>query len=100
MSQTRVFLPRSAANQARAAAMVVLPTPPLPVTKTSLRSRRSATHRRAEPDPALVAGRVELDVSDPRRRHPDLATLAVGQPQDAAVAADGLLHLGRELIGV
>ncbi len=40
-SATSVRLPCCAARSASEAAMVVLPTPPLPVTNSSLRSRRS-----------------------------------------------------------
>ena len=64
-----------AARMASAAAIVVLPTPPLPVTKSSRRSSRSvgaAPDRRGqapEAHPALAVGRPDLDVGDLRRGH-------------------------------
>ena len=97
----------------QAAATVVLPTPPLPVTKTSLAGggRRAARHRRpasvtcrprtgsggAESDPALRGGRPDLDVGDLDHRHTHLAALPVGQPEDAVAGLEQLLDVGTTL---
>ena len=82
-SQTRVRLPRSAASRARPAATVVLPTPPLPVTNSSRRSRRSRI-RTPKPMRRSESRGADLDVGDLVGRHADLAAPAVGDPHDAA----------------
>src|SRR4051794_11833754 len=92
--------------------MVLLPTPPLPVTKSSLRSSsavmgwprrwRSAVRQAplaAEPDVAAVVGPADLDVRDLLGRDTDLASLAVGQPEHPAVG-QSLGHVGLERVGV
>src|SRR3546814_14730499 len=84
--------------------MVVLPTPPLPVTKSRRRSRSSVMsgpsasdpgELSAEPDATIVGRGADLDVGQLGRRHAHLAALAVGEPARAAVGAgrlDLLLH--------
>ena len=96
-SQTSVRLPCCAASSASDAAIVVLPTPPLPVTNSSWRSSRSVgmgptrpAGSAAEADAALVLGAADLDVGDLVDGHADLAALAVGEPQGAAVREGGV----------
>src|SRR3546814_16731901 len=81
--------------------MVVLPTPPLPVTKSRRRSRSSVMsgpsasdpgELSAEPDATIVGRGADLDVGQLGRRHAHLPTLAVGEPERAAVG-DGCLAL-------
>src|SRR3546814_4563477 len=68
--------------------MVVLPTPPLPVTKSRRRSRSSVMsgpsasdpgELSAEPDATIVGRGADLDVGQLGRRHAHLAALAVGE---------------------
>src|SRR3546814_2053617 len=70
--------------------MVVLPTPPLPVTKSRRRSRSSVMsgpsasdpgELSAEPDATIVGRGADLDVGQLGRRHAHLPTLAVGEPE-------------------
>src|SRR5436305_7403114 len=110
ISQRRVRLPRLAARRASDEATVVLPTPPLPVTKRSLRSRMSAGTRRPAPagassggteaDPAVLAGHAHLDVGHPGHRHADPPASAVGQPQDGVGAAEGRVDVVHQLVAV
>src|SRR5580704_15696287 len=121
-SQASTRLPCSAANWASAAATVVLPTPPLPVTKTSRRSRRPGAvttapsrpadrsrppgkppGRRsggAEPHPALVDRCADLDVRDLGDRHGHAAATAVGQPEHPVSPAEGRFDVGEDLVPV
>src|SRR5579884_3575726 len=101
ISQTSVFWPRSAASRARAAAMVVLPTPPLPLTNSSLRSRRAVIGpglRGAETDPAVLAGSPDLDVSDLGRGQAHLAAPAVGEPEHTLGAPQRLVDALGQLV--
>ena len=108
--------------------MLVLPTPPLPVTNTSRRSStghvvevaRSASvmggvhggrRRRgawpeaqagAEADAALGVGAAELDVGDAGRRDRHVLAVAVGEPERLVVVGEGLVDAALDLgaIGV
>src|SRR3954469_10235276 len=101
-----VFLPCWAPSRARAAAVVLFPTPPLPLTNSSLRSRSSGTSwiptllESREPHAALAGLGADLDVGDLRRRDADLAALAVGEPQPPTLVLDGVFDGGDELVAV
>src|SRR5439155_24744649 len=99
-SHARTRRPRWDASRASAAATVVLPTPPLPVTKTSLRSRSSTTSALlgAETDVALLVGTADLEVREPLGRDADPPPAPVGQPEHLVVAADRGLDLGGDLV--
>src|SRR5689334_18656406 len=94
-SQTSVRFPRSAASTANAAAIVDLPTPPLPVTNSRRRSRRSATRSsgRSEADAARLAGRADLDVGHLAGRHAVATSLAIGEPQDLVLVGERRLDV-------
>src|SRR5436190_14860347 len=99
-SPTSVRLPWCAASNASAAAIVVLPTPPLPVTNSNCRSSRLGPDMRrcagglrcAEADATQVRAGAELDPRELVNCDPDLAALAVRQPEDAVAVGDGLLE--------
>src|SRR5262245_15676705 len=105
-STRRTRFPTSAANSAVAAATVLLPTPPLPVKKRSLRSRSSgvgpftATGALARAEADLAAARVgrDLDVRDLVDRHADPPPLRIGQPQQRVAVADRALDGGRDAV--
>src|SRR4051812_21618321 len=111
-SHSRVFLPRSAASRANAAAMVVLPTPPLPVTKISLRSRRSGaegTNQKRRPvtrsaggeaDPPFFGRTAELHVGDLVGRDADPPTAAVGEPEHSLASGQRRFDILHDLIAV
>src|SRR5258706_3167221 len=100
-SHTSVRLPRCAASSPSAAAMVVLPTPPLPLMNSSFRSSRSTGAKAldgAEPDSATLGVAVDLEVGDLGGGHADAAALLVGQPEDLVVAGDRGFDVGDDLI--
>src|SRR5580765_316694 len=101
-SHTRTRFPRRAASRASAAEIVVLPTPPLPVTNTSRRSNKSVTGRGAltpEAEALVLLGRRDLDVGDLGDGHADLATALVGEPQHLVVVGDeGVVDLALQLL--
>src|SRR5271165_276467 len=113
-SQTRTRLPCSAASWERPAATVVLPTPPLPVTKSSRRSSRSGAALTArvpvpppwtcsggaEPDAALRRRRPDLDVGDLDDRDADPTALPVGQPEDPVAGLEQVLDVGDHLVAI
>src|SRR5207244_517638 len=107
-------------SSASPAAMVLLPTPPLPVTNTSRRSSREVVTRRrsywakvvtgswsprswsegCEADPPLARFRADVDVRHLVGGHPHLAAATVGEPQHAAPAPDRCLDRGHQLVAV
>src|SRR5579859_1267805 len=110
-SQTSVRFPCSAASRARAAATAVLPTPPLPVTKISLRSSSpmvvtagsaavASAGGGAEPDPALVARASNLDVGHLGGGDPDAPAPPIGQPEHPTTGGQGLLDVLGQLLHV
>src|SRR5688572_21106135 len=86
-SHTRVRRPDRAASRPSAAATVLLPTPPLPVTNSSRRSRSEMGSAPGEPDTAIAARGPDLDVGDLLHRHAHLPSPAIGQPEHAVGAA-------------
>src|SRR5829696_1126462 len=106
-STRRTRLPWSAASSAVAAVTVLLPTPPLPVKKSSRRSSSPLTAGRslavgrlpAEPDALLRAVFDDLDVGDPLGGDPDPAALAVGQPHHRGAVGQRLVDGADDLVG-
>jgi hypothetical protein len=83
-----------------AAAIDVLPTPPLPVTNRSLRSRRGgsgAVSSAPEADAAIAVGRADFDVRDLLRRNSHPAAALVDQPEHLGSAAEGGFDPGVDL---
>src|SRR4029453_11558823 len=101
-SHSSVRIPRDAASWPSAAAIAVLPTPPLPVTNSSLRSSRpDAIGSAAEPNAPPRLARADLHVGHLVDGDAELAAAPVGQPQRAAVRerlVDVLAH--RFAVGV
>src|SRR5829696_5255380 len=101
-STSRTFLPWSAARRAVAAVTVLLPTPPLPVKKSSRRSSSPLTPDvglPAEADALVGPVLIDLDVGDPSGRDADAATLDVGQPHHRGVAGQRLVDGADDLVG-
>src|SRR5262245_39601143 len=81
-SHSSVRAPWEAASWPSAAAIAVLPTPPLPVTNSSLRSSRpEGIGSAAEPDAPPLVARPDLDVRHLVDGDAVLAAAPVGQPQ-------------------
>src|SRR5437764_3588175 len=106
-SQASVRRPRWALSRARAAATVLLPTPPFPVTNSRRRSRSgrlaadgpgTAGLQGAEADAPSLGLRPNLYPRHLGRHHADPPTLAVGEPQDPGVLGDGLGDLFDDVV--
>src|SRR5262245_62204027 len=83
-SHSSVRMPRDAASWPSAAAIAVMPAPPLPVTNSSLRSSRpDGIGSAAEPDAPPLVARADLDVSHLVDGDAVLPAAPVGQPQRA-----------------
>src|SRR5688572_2685836 len=106
-SHSNVRLPCAAPTMASAAATLVLPTPPLPVTKSR---RRSSIGRDspiaggaalpAEADRSFGRRARDLDVGDLADRYGDVATLLVGQPQHLGFFGERVVDRGLEFVAV
>src|SRR6478752_2410980 len=106
---TRTRLPCRAATSASAAATVLLPTPPLPVTTRRRRPSRSGSVMPVPrsalglPPEADLPGTVvdhELDVADLVGRDPDLAALAVLEPDERRAVLDRVLERRDDRVGL
>src|SRR4051794_30412333 len=89
------------------AATVVLPTPPFPVTKSSLRSSRGVMVETldarggsaAEADATALVRPADLEVRDLLGGHAHLAALAVGEPEHGSVG-QRLGDVGLQDVGI
>src|SRR5271157_4630988 len=113
-SHTSVRFPLLAARSPSPAVIVVLPTPPLPVTNRSLRSSSSATQLstpvkppphtaasdgRPETHAARLCATVQLYVSQFGGGDPDTPPPFVGEPEHPRRLGDGRVDLGDQFVG-